>query len=85
MIRIRSRDGQAFRRAGLAFDGHWCELSDEDLSAEQLTALKAEPALEVQEVVAEPQEPAPKATKKATAKTKAAAGSADTVSDDGVA
>ena len=71
MIRIRSRDGQAFRRAGLAFGGHWCALSDEELSAEQLTALKAEPALEVQEVAAEP-EPAPKATKKATTKTKAA-------------
>lgn len=78
MIRVRVRDGEAFRRAGLAFDGHWCALSDEELSAEQLTALMAEPALEVQEVVAEPEpEPAPKATKKAVAKTKAA--------DDGVA
>ena len=78
MIRIRARDGQAFRRAGLAFGAQWRELSDEELSAERMTALKEEPALEVQEVVAEPEpEPAPKAAKRAAAKTKAA--------DDGVA
>ena len=85
MIRVRVRDGQAFRRAGLDFGPQWRELSNEELSAEQLSALTAEPALEVveteadpvQEVEAEP-EPAPKAAKRpATNKSKAA--------DDGVA